>query len=119
MIKELKDRWRSPENPGDGFYARTLSNTTAFGRFTSSKWVHDASYLTLKNVTLGYTLPVQYKYLKSPRVYVSIQQAFILTNYPYGNPEVSLNGLNSLQLGFDGSAYPVPRTIAAGLNLNF
>lgn len=119
VIKELKDRWRSPENPGDGFYARTLSNTTAFGRFTSSKWVHDASYLTLKNVTLGYTLPVQYKYLKSPRVYVSIQQAFILTNYPYGNPEVSLNGLNSLQLGFDGSAYPVPRTIAAGLNLNF
>src|SRR5690606_30760485 len=119
VIKELKDRWRSVENPGKGFHARTLSNTTAFGRFTSSKWIHDASYLTVKNITSGYTVPVQYKYLKEPRIYLSVQQAFVLTSYPYGNPEVSLQGLNSLQLGFDGSAYPVPRTIAMGVNLNF
>jgi len=119
VIKELKNRWRSEENPGDGFHARTLSNTTAFGRFTSSKWVHDASYLTLKNITLGYTFPVEYKYIKTPRVYVSVQQALVITNYPYGNPEVSLNGLSSLQLGFDGSAYPVPRTMALGFSLNF
>src|SRR5690606_21734781 len=119
VIKELKDRWRSVENPGKGFHARTLSNTTAFGRFTSSKWIHDASYLTVKNITLGYTVPVQYKYLKEPRIYLSVQQACVLTSYPYGNPEVSLQGLNSLQLGFDGSAYPVPRTIAMGVNLNF
>src|SRR5690606_6817287 len=57
VIKELKDRWRSVENPGKGFHARTLSNTTAFGRFTSSKWIHNASYLTVKNITLGYTVP--------------------------------------------------------------
>jgi TonB-linked SusC/RagA family outer membrane protein len=119
VITEVKDRWRSEENPGAGFHASTRSGTTAFGRFTSSKWVHDASYLTVKNITFGYTLPQVKRYFSKARVYASIQQALTLTNYPYGNPEASLRGLSSLELGFDGTAYPVPRTIALGLNLNF
>lgn len=119
VIKEVADRWRSIEDPGAGFHARTLSGTTAFGRFTSSKWIHDASYLTVKNITLGYTIPGINKYFSKARIYASVQQALILTNYPYGNPEASLRGLSSLELGFDGTAYPVPRTYALGLNLNF
>jgi hypothetical protein len=119
VITEVKDRWRSEENPGAGFHASTRSGTTAFGRFTSSKWIHDASYLTVKNITFGYTLPNIKNYFTKARVYASVQQALVLTNYPYGNPEASLRGLSSLELGFDGTAYPVPRTIALGLNLNF
>ena len=119
VITEVKERWRSEENPGAGFHASTRSGTTAFGRFTSSKWIHDASYLTIKNITFGYTLPQINNYFSKARVYASIQQALILTNYPYGNPEASLRGLSSLELGFDGTAYPVPRTMALGLNLNF
>jgi TonB-linked SusC/RagA family outer membrane protein len=119
VITEVKDRWRSVENPGAGFHASTRSGTTAFGRFTSSKWIHDASYLTVKNITFGYTLPNIKNYFTKARVYASIQQALVITNYPYGNPEASLRGLSSLELGFDGTAYPVPRTIALGLNLNF
>ncbi|WP_339925619.1 TonB-dependent receptor [uncultured Cyclobacterium sp.] len=119
VITEVKDRWRSEENPGSGFHASTRSGTTAFGRFTSSKWIHDASYLTVKNITFGYTLPNIKNYFTKARVYASIQQALVITNYPYGNPEASLRGLSSLELGFDGTAYPVPRTIALGINLNF
>ncbi len=119
VIKEVKDRWRSVEDPGNGFHASTLSGTTAFGRFTSSKWIHDASYLTLKNITLGYTLPAITKYFSKARVYASVQQALVITKYPYGNPEASLRGLSSLELGFDGTSYPVPRTYAVGLNLSF
>ncbi|MBI0397158.1 SusC/RagA family TonB-linked outer membrane protein [Cyclobacterium marinum] len=119
VITEVKDRWRSEDNPGEGFHASTRSGTTAFGRYTSSKWIHDASYLTVKNITFGYTIPNIKNYFTKARVYASIQQALVITNYPYGNPEASLLGLSSLQLGFDGTAYPVPRTIALGLNLNF
>jgi hypothetical protein len=119
VITEVKDRWRSVENPGAGLHASTRSGTTAFGRFTSSKWIHDASYLTIKNITFGYTLPNIKNYFTKARVYVSVQQALVLTNYPYGNPEASLSGLSSLQLGFDGTSYPIPRTLAIGLNLNF
>jgi hypothetical protein len=64
-------------------------------------------------------LPNFKNYFTKARVYASIQQALVLTNYPYGNPEASLRGLSSLELGFDGTAYPVPRTIAMGINLNF
>jgi hypothetical protein len=81
--------------------------------------VFNASYLTVKNITLGYTFPAQLKYLSKARIYASIQQALVLTDYPGANPEVSLRGLNGLQQGADVTSYPVPRTFAAGLNLNF
>lgn len=116
---ELKDRWRSVENPGAGIHARSLSGTTAFGRFTSTKWLFPASYLTVKNITLGYKLPSITPAIKHARVYASVQQAFVLTNYIGVNPEASKNGLDGLKLGFDGTAYPIPRTFALGLNVTF
>lgn len=117
--KDIGDRWRSVDDPGEGLQGRTLSGTAAFGRYTSSKWIHDGSYLTIKNITLGYSIPNISKYLRSARVYASVQQPFVFTKYPYGNPEASLKGLNGLQLGYDASAYPVPRTYALGVNFNF
>ncbi|MEJ7914134.1 MAG: TonB-dependent receptor, partial [Chitinophagaceae bacterium] len=75
--KDIKDRWRSIEQPGAGYQGRTLAGTTAFGRYTSSKWVHSGSYLTIKNITLGYTLPPLTKYIRSARVFASVQQPLI------------------------------------------
>lgn len=117
--KDMKDRWRSLENPGAGYHARTLSGTAAFGRYTSSKWVHDGSYLSVKNITLGYTLPKLSSVVRSARIFASVQQPFILSGYRYGNPEASYKGLNGLQLGYDATAYPVPRTFAFGIDVYF
>jgi hypothetical protein len=117
--KYMRDRWRTPENPGAGQIQRSLSGTTEYARAGNSRFVFDASYLTVKNITLGYTFPAQLKYLSKARIYASIQQALVLTDYPGANPEVSLRGLNGLQQGADVTSYPVPRTFAAGLNLNF
>lgn len=119
--KYVKDRWRSPENPGAGIIGRSLTGTTAFPRFVNSRWVVDGSYLTVKNITLGYQFPQQWfrSYVSGVRVYAGIQQALILSNYEGANPEVSMNGLNALGEGVDGAAYPVPRTYTFGLNVNF
>ncbi|CAG5067514.1 TonB-dependent receptor P3 [Dyadobacter sp. CECT 9623] len=117
--KYMKDRWRSEENPGAGIIGRSLSGTTSFPRSNSDRLVLDASYLTLKNVTLGYTLPRLTKFVSKARIFVSIQQAFVLTKYKGSNPEASLNGLNGLREGLDVSPYPVPRTSALGLNVSF
>ena len=62
-------------------------------------------------------------YLKSLRLYTSIQQAHIFTSY-HGNPEVNISrsgeaNSSSLTLGSDYSGYPVPRTISLGINLEF
>jgi hypothetical protein len=117
--EDIKYRWRSIEQPGAGYQGRTLAGTTAFGRYTSSKWVHSGSYLTVKNITLGYTLPSITKHIRSARVFGSVQQPFIFSKYKYGNPEASLKGLNGLQLGLDDTAYPVPRIYAIGFDINF
>jgi TonB-linked SusC/RagA family outer membrane protein len=120
LLAAVKDRWRSKDEPGSGIYPRTLSNTTALGRSVNSQWVEDGSYLSVKNITLGYTLPLKNNMsLKNVRVFGSIQHALIWTKYTGINPEVSLNGLNGTGIGIDENAYPVPRVFAIGLSASF
>lgn len=123
VLREVKDRWRSPQNPGSGRYGTTKVNTADDRAQFHTRYVHDGSYLTLKNITLGYRLSVKrIPAFSNIRLYASIQQAFVFTNYDGVNPEIStdLNGNapNSLQQGLDFSAYPVPRTFTIGINLN-
>lgn len=120
LLAAVKDRWRSLDNPGSGIYPRTESGTTAIGRSVNSQWVEDGSYLSVKNITLGYTLPLKSSLaLKNFRVFGSIQHALILTKYSGINPEVSLNGLNGTGIGIDENSYPVPRVFAIGLSASF
>ncbi|MGC4234703.1 MAG: TonB-dependent receptor [Niabella sp.] len=118
MDKSLLNLWRSEENPGNGLVPRSMPSTTNLYRTNNSSWVFSGSYLTAKNISLGYTQTFKpNKYLNTMRVFVSIQQAFIITKYPGSNPEVSSNGLNGLSQGMDLGAYPVPRVISIGINL--
>ncbi len=115
--KSVANRWRSPEDPGDGIYGKVISGTTQYERdWMSSKFLYDASYLSIKNITLGYQVPLNSNYIKGLRVYGSIQQAYVFTDYPGNNPEVSAAG--GLYAGNDYTAYPVPRTFTLGLNIN-
>jgi TonB-dependent starch-binding outer membrane protein SusC len=118
VMKEVANRWRSPENPGDGKIPRSGALEDPLHRYNNSSWVFDGSYLTAKNVTLGYTVPVNRFFIKQFRAYVSIQNAFTLTNYPGANPEVSDSGLSGLREGVDMSAYPIPRIYSCGININ-
>jgi TonB-linked SusC/RagA family outer membrane protein len=120
VTKDIANRWRSPENPGEGVHPRAMVGT-ALARDINSRWVSDGSYATIKNITLGYTIPTQstLKYFKSIRLYTSIQQPLVLTKYDGSNPEVNINGGDALAQGIDWSVYPVPRTVSFGFNLNF
>ncbi len=114
----VKDRWRSPENPGAGIIGRTSpGSTTGEHRKDNSRYVHDGTYLTIKNIALGYTYPQPFKSIGSIRAFLSVQQAFVFSGY--ANPEVSANGLNGLSEGKDAAAYPIPRIFSMGLNINF
>ena len=128
MVKEVQYRFRSPENPGKGFYGTTVGggNVTGIERdWMNSRFIADASFFTIKNITLGYTIGAVNKAFKSARLYTSIQNAFIFTQYWGGpNPETSANGSGdgdggNLSQGVDLSNYPVPRTYTLGVNLNF
>lgn len=88
------------------------------GNYTtmSDFFLESGSYLRLKNLTVGYTIP---KNILSKlgedialRVYASGENLFTVTNYSGMDPEVG-------RMGMDGGRYPVSRVINVGLNLNF
>ena len=58
-------------------------------------------------------------FIQNVRIYVSAQNAFLLTDYTGGNPEINTNGNNSLAGGVDYTGYPVPRTFTVGANFTF
>ena len=119
VLDDVKNRWRSPENPGDGTIPKTFGATN-FDRWADEDWVHNVSYLKIQNVTLGYTFD-NWNLINqfSPRLFFSVQNAAILSNYRFGNPDVNYYGNNSLVRNVDKYAYPLSRTYVLGLNINF
>lgn len=138
MVRKANDRFRAQRQPdgtytmitpGNGLFGQTArrdGNLTGLERdWASSHFVFDASFFTIKNITLGYTIQAKNRYFQSARLYGSIQQAYVFTRYWGGNnPETSGNGAGdgdggNLSQGIDFSNYPVPRTFTVGINLNF
>lgn len=116
--KGSKDRWRSEKNPGNGLYSSTLSGQNSGGGF-STRILDNAAFLAIRNIALGYTIPVKGKIIRGARVFASVQNAYIFTGYKGMNPEASSNGLNGTGQGADFSPYPVPRVVSLGVNANF
>ena len=107
------NRW-TPENPSNT-YAGLLNGTNDF---VSSYYVEDASYVRLKNVTLGYR--VKSKLLGSLKIqgfrcYLSVENAFIWTKYSGMDPDIK--SASPLFSGFDRLSYPRSRSFSLGFNL--
>ncbi|WP_018625935.1 SusC/RagA family TonB-linked outer membrane protein [Niabella aurantiaca] len=86
----------------------------------SSQFVEDGSFLRLKTINLGYTLPqplLKRIHAKSMRVYVATSNIYTWTKYKGFDPELSAFQ-SALSPGLDFSTYPRPFTIVAGLNLS-
>lgn len=115
---EVANRWRSVDQPGDGLFPRTNSN--ALHRFNNSHHIYDGSYLSARNISLGYTFQIPPNgTIKRARLYLNAQNAFIITSYPGMNPEASESGLNGLNEGRDFAHYPIPRIFTIGADFKF
>ena len=93
----------------------TSDDNRNFG--TNSSWyLEDASYVRLKNITIGYSLPqgALNKFAKgsSLRFYVTAENLFTITDYSGMDPEVG-------GIGFDVGSYPVSRVLSTGLSFSF
>src|SRR5690606_36092120 len=85
----------------------------------SSRTVEDGSYIRLKTVSLGYTVPptiTRKWHVPNLRFSLAAQNLLTWTNYSGMDPEVSVRN-SVLTRGFDYSAYPRARTIVLGVNL--
>lgn len=83
----------------------------------SSKYLEDATYLKLDNVSLTYNIPLNTNFIKGLRVYATAQNVFILTGYTGVDPEVSLTGLAPGIAPL--SYYPRTRTFTLGASITF
>ncbi|MGJ8592745.1 MAG: SusC/RagA family TonB-linked outer membrane protein [Aquaticitalea sp.] len=88
----------------------------------SDRYVEDASFIRIQNVTIGFTLPADVNEklgISSLRVYASGSNLYTFSDYSGFNPDVSTFGRNNLAIGHDTGVYPAVRTISMGLNLQF
>jgi TonB-linked SusC/RagA family outer membrane protein len=119
---ETLNRWRSPEQPGNGKMPRAVWDDPNTNARTSDRYVEDGSYLRIRNLTLGYTLPqalAQTLRISRLRVYASAQNLHTFTRYKGFDPEVGPYRGNSLQNGVNNGTYPVARVLLAGVNVSF
>jgi TonB-linked SusC/RagA family outer membrane protein len=119
MIEQI-DRWRSPEEPGDGIHFRATRNPTGWQRDPSSAWVQNASYLRLRNVNFSYNFGqsvLDKLKIKGLRVYITGSNLFTITDYTGYDPETSSE--SGLQKGGDYLGYPTARSFILGANLTF
>ncbi len=134
VLDIAEDRWTTID--GDG---QIITDRTQLAEINKDKTVHvfdavgevdpkfhswaveDGSYLKIKNVTLGYTLPksiLKKVNLNKVRLYVSTDNLYTFTDYSGYDPEVGTRG-NGITPGVDWGAYPRSRTYICGVNISF
>jgi len=117
------DAW-SPENPDSMIPSQGKSNASPFEYASSTYYIQDASFLKLKNLQIGYSLPTE-KIFKSTsgvrklRVYFGVTNIFTITNYEGLDPEVSATPSDYPALGVDFGVYPQSRQYMLGLSMGF
>ncbi len=103
---------------------RQNSKSSGYGSSVNTRYLEDGSYLRIKNVVLGYTLPsglVKKVGVSSLRIYGSITNLATFTNYSGYNPDVNSNGKSSAGggYGYEFGPYPAARTYSIGATLSF
>ncbi|MDD4969351.1 MAG: TonB-dependent receptor [Paludibacter sp.] len=105
------DRWNGEGTSNS--MPRAVFNDPNKNTRQSDRYIEDGSYLRIKNVTLGYTLPlpmIKKAQLSTARFFISAQNLFTITKYKGFDPEIGTSGI-------DNNVYPVTRTISIGFNL--
>ena len=117
MLAEVADRWTETNASNKVPSLKGYVKGDVYSRF-----VEDGSFLRLKNLTLGYTIPHKWTkkaYISKLRVYASAQNLFCITGYSGYDPEVSSAASNPMTPGLDWGAYPKSKVFTFGLDIQF
>ena len=117
MLAEVADRW-SPTNASN----KVPSQDGYIVNDVYSRFIEDGSFLRLKNITLGYTLPHKWTrkfHASKLRIYATGQNLFCISGYSGYDPEVNSASSNPMTPGLDWGAYPKSRVFTFGIDLQF
>jgi TonB-linked SusC/RagA family outer membrane protein len=106
------DHWTLDNRNIYAAWPRLSANHIANNEVKSTWWMRDGSFLRVKNMELGYTLPKSFiapLHIKNARFYLSGSNLFLFSKFKMWDVEMAGNGL----------AYPLQRVINLGLNVNF
>jgi TonB-linked SusC/RagA family outer membrane protein len=95
-----------------------------YGSYINSRFVENSDYLKLRNIELGYTIPLKTwpkitNYIKAARIFVGAQNLFTITGYNGFDPDISTNGGSAIAQGLDLNSYPAYRTFNFGAKVTF
>lgn len=110
VTEEWLDRW-TPENVNTSYPRLTLSGSSR-NYMTSSFWVQNASYLKMRNLQIGYTIPkniLSHLGVSNLRLYCSIDNLFTISKFKGLDPEMVTTQ----------TMYPLTRNYSFGINLSF
>lgn len=121
--KAFHNMWRE-DNPWNGaYYGNEMPSASAtLPKVVFDKYIEDGSFLRCSDITLAYNLPksvIQKIGFTNIRCYLSVKNAFIITNYSGYDPEVNTFAFDGTRPGIDLSSYPHTRSFIMGLNVSF
>ena len=114
------ERWT--EGKGSGSIPKVVfnDNVSNGSSFAISENIEKGDFLRGRNISLGYSLNrnllTRWK-VANARIYVQVQNAFLITNYEGIDPEISTNGNSNLGSGIDRNSTGQARTYTVGVNL--
>lgn len=120
---DVLDAW-TPQNT-DTDVPRAISGDPNQNSRTSDRFLEDGSYMRVKNLSIGYTIPASKigdltgGVISRLRIYVSSQNILTFTKYTGFDPEVGSKYGNLLTNGIDYGQFPQSRTYMAGINIGF
>ena len=113
IYSNIDDRW-TPENPNQNvFWPRMGDKAVANNERPSTWWLRDMSFLRLKNLELGYTLPPVWTNkigVRNCRLFLRGTNLLTFSKFKLWDPELETN---------DGLRYPQMKSISIGLSINF
>jgi len=119
LVSNINDiAWHGEGTSNDIPILSRVDNNENFIKF-SSFYLEDGSFLRLKNLQFGYSLPkkaIEPLKVSRLRIYVAAQNLLTLTSFKGIEPEIAGS---ILSFGFTGWDYPVQKTFLIGLNMNF
>ena len=119
MRKEVMDHWKATNTAEQNASAKYPAIDRNLALQYSDRYVEDASYLRLKNISLGYNLPLQkwgMNWVKVLKVYLSAQNMLTFTKYSGMDPDVNTQGGTT---GMDYLRYPKVKTVTIGAKVQF
>lgn len=116
------NRWRSAEQPGNGFSHKAGTNNLGANISPSTRYLFNADFLRIRNIALGYTMPRKLCSkigVESVRFSMNVQNLWTFDSYPGYSVEANYKGNSATNNGVDFGGYPISRVITFGVNLNF